>query len=143
MKLLNKLPPEPNKRRWIAIGISILLATPLTAWGIYGIGEYGVAMFILTPLLIGIVSTILFGHGRALTKREAAKISLLTLLIFTLGLIVFAIEGLVCITMAAPIGILIDLDWEFDWPNNFEQNSRQLANHNSTSISKYSDNCVH
>jgi len=107
MKLLNKLPTEPNKRRWIAVGITILLSIPLTAWGIYGIGEYGVALFILTPLLIGIVSTTLFGHGRTLTKMEAAKISFLTLLIFTLGLIVFAMEGLICIAMAAPIGIFL------------------------------------
>lgn len=109
MKLLNKLPTEPNKRRWTAIGITVLLATPLTAWGIYGIGEYGVALFILTPFLIGIISTILFGNGRTLSKTEAVKISFLTLLIFTLGLIVFAMEGLICIAMAAPIGALLTL----------------------------------
>jgi len=109
MKLLNKLPKEPKKRRWIAIGITLLLATPLTAWGIYGIGEYGVALFILTPLLIGIVSTTLFGHGRTITRREAFQISFLTLGVFTLGLIVFAMEGLICIAMSAPIAILLTL----------------------------------
>lgn len=107
MKLLNKLPTEPSKRRWIAVVLTVLLATPLTAWGIYGIGEYGVSLFILTPLLIGIVSTTLFGYGRKLTKREAAQISFLTLGVFTIGLIVFAIEGLICIAMAAPIGIFL------------------------------------
>ncbi len=107
MNILNKLPTEPNKRRWIAVILTVLLATPLTALGIYGIGEYGVALFILTPMLIGIVSTTLFGHGRTLTKMEATKISFLTLLVFTLGLIVFAIEGLICIAMAAPIGIFL------------------------------------
>ncbi|MEM7550930.1 MAG: hypothetical protein AAF363_14700 [Bacteroidota bacterium] len=107
MKLLDKLPSELNKRKWIAIAITVILATPLTIWGIYGIGEYGLALFILTPLFIGVVSTILFGHGRILTKREAAQISLLTLGIFIIGLIVFAIEGLICIAMAAPVGILL------------------------------------
>ena len=108
MKLLDKiLPTNLSQRKWIAVAITVLLATPLTAWGIYGIGEYGVALFLLTPLLIGIVSTTLFGHGRTLKKREAAQISFLTLGVFTLGLIVFAIEGLICIAMAAPIGILL------------------------------------
>ena len=108
MNLLEKvLPKDRKKKRWMAIGLTILLATPLTVWGIYGIGEYGLALFVLTPLFIGLVSTVLYGYNESLTKKEAAQISFLTLGIFTLGLLVFAIEGLICIAMAAPIGLVL------------------------------------
>ena len=108
MNILDKiLPTDQKKRKWTSIGLTILFAAPLTIWGIYGIGEYGIALFILTPLFIGLASTILYGHNRELTKKEATQISLLTLGVFTLGLIVFAIEGLICIAMAAPIGLLL------------------------------------
>lgn len=108
MNILDKiLPTDQKKRKWTSIGLTILLAAPLTIWGIYGIGEYGIALFILTPLLIGLASTILYGHNRELTKKEANQISFLTLGIFALGLIAFAIEGLICIAMAAPIGLLL------------------------------------
>lgn len=108
MNILDKiLPTDQNKRRWISVVLTILLAAPLTVWGIYGIGQYGIALFILTPLFIGVASTVLYGHNSELTTKEATKISLLTLGVFTILLIVFAIEGLICIAMAAPIGILL------------------------------------
>ncbi len=107
MKTLDKiLPNDPLKRKWTAIGITIFLATLLTLWGIYQVEAYGMALFILTPLFIGLSSTILYGYKRLLTRKEATYISFLTLGFFALALILFAIEGLVCIAMAAPIGTL-------------------------------------
>jgi len=106
MSILEKiLPAEKNKRKWFSLGLTILFVTPLTIWGIYHIGEYGIALFILTPLFIGLSSTVLYGYQRKLTSIESLKISFLTLGFFTLGLILFAIEGLICIAMAAPIGL--------------------------------------
>lgn len=108
MNFLNKiLPYNPTQRIWISISAASAISLPLTLWGIYGIGEYGLAMFILTPLLIGIVSTILYGHGRSITKTEAAKVSFSALAAFSCGLFLLAAEGLICIAMAAPFGILL------------------------------------
>lgn len=107
MNILDKiLPTDQKKRKWTSIGLTILFATPLTVWGIYGIGDYGIALFILIPLFIGLTSTILYGYKRKLTNSDATQISFLTLGIFTLGLVVFALEGLICIAMVAPIGLL-------------------------------------
>ncbi|MGM0478657.1 MAG: hypothetical protein ACQERC_05490 [Bacteroidota bacterium] len=108
MDILEKiLPTEQKERKWASVGLTILFAAPLTIWGIYGIGEYGIALFILTPLFIGLTSTVFYGYKKGLTKKEATQISFLTLGIFTLGLIIFAMEGLICIAMAAPIGLLL------------------------------------
>ena len=102
MNTLDKiLPTDKTKRKWISIGLTILFATSLTVWGIYGIEEYGIALFILTPLFIGLSSTILNGYKRTPSRKESIQISFLTLGIFTLGLIVLAIEGVICIAMAA------------------------------------------
>jgi hypothetical protein len=108
MKLLNKiLPPDNKKRMWTAVGITVVISGLLTLWGIYGINQYGIALFILTPLYIGAGSTIMYGHNYQITKKEAWQVGLLTLCIFTFGLLVFAIEGMICIVMAAPIGLLL------------------------------------
>jgi len=103
----NILPTDDKKRKWIAVGFTVTISGLLTLWGIYGIGQYGIALFILTPLFIGAGSTILYGLKKEITKREAWLIGLLTLGIFTAGLLVFAIEGLICIAMAAPFGLLL------------------------------------
>lgn len=101
------LPTDDNKRKWIAVGLTVIISGLLTLWGIYGIGQYGIALFILTPLFIGAGSTILYGLKKEITKREAWQIGLLTLGIFTAGLLVFAIEGVICIAMTAPFGLLL------------------------------------
>lgn len=96
-----------RKRKWIAISITAVIAGLLTLLGIYGMGEYGIALFILTPLFIGAGSTIIFGLLHEITYKKAWQIGFLTLGIYVTGLVLFAIEGLICIVMAAPIGLLL------------------------------------
>lgn len=108
MKILdNILPVEKNKRKWVSVCITALISGLLTIWGIYGMGEYGIALFILTPLFMGAGSTILYGYKNKITKTQAWYLGLLTLGIFTIGLLIFAIEGVICIAMAAPFGPLL------------------------------------
>ncbi len=105
-KQLEKIIPENDKKRAVlAITLTILIAGLLTLWGIYGIGTYGLALFVLTPLFIGGGSSILYGIKKGISLKKACRIGMLTLVIFTIFLIVFAIEGLICIAMAAPIGL--------------------------------------
>lgn len=108
MKIFDQLAQlEETKRKWVSITITTCIVGILTLWGIYKIGEYGIALFILTPFLIGFCSTFLYGYKNKTTKSKAIWIGFTTLLICTLALIAFAIEGLICIIMAAPIGILL------------------------------------
>ena len=107
-KRLEKILPEnETKRMWVAITITLIIAVLLTIWGIYGIGEYGMALFIFTPLFIGAGSTILFGMNRDLTKKESYQVAFITLTLFSVGLIIFALEGIICIVMAAPLAIIL------------------------------------
>ena len=101
------IPTDDKKRKLFAVISTVVISGLLTLWGIYGIGEYGIALFILTPIFIGAGSTILYGISKGITKREAWLISRVTLAVFTIGLLVFAIEGLICIAMAAPFGLLL------------------------------------
>jgi hypothetical protein len=98
---------EENKIKWTAVAITVIISGLLTYWGIMGIGEYGMALFVLTPLFIGIFPVVIYGRKRSLTKSEARNIGFLTLLVFSITLLVFAMEGLICIAMAAPIGLLL------------------------------------
>ena len=108
MTILDRiLPKARGKRKWAAIGLTILIATPLTVWGVYGIGEYGIALFVLVPLLIGTSSTLLYGYKQDLKRGEAHQISQMTLGLFLLGCILFALEGFICVFMAAPFAFLL------------------------------------
>ncbi|MEP7127714.1 MAG: hypothetical protein ABI729_02550 [Chitinophagales bacterium] len=107
-KLLQYILPEDDRtRKFTAVGITILIAGLLTIWGIYGIGEYGIFLFILVPLFIGAGPVILYGLKKKITKTNSLLIGLFTLAIFTAGLLAFAIEGIICVVMAAPFGLLL------------------------------------
>lgn len=106
-RIVKLLPEDDNKRKWISVGVTVIISGLLTLWGIYGIGQYGIALFILTPLFIGTGSTILYGLKKSITYGQAWRISFLTLGVFILGLLAFAIEGVICILMAAPVGLLL------------------------------------
>lgn len=100
-------PKRINKKRiWIAILSTFIASILLTLLGIYGIRTYGNAVFILTPFFMGIAPTIIYGYKYPISNKEAQFMGFTTLAIFTLGLIFFAIEGLVCIAMAAPLGAI-------------------------------------
>jgi len=101
------LPIDDKKRKWISVGLTSIISGLLTLWGIYGIGQYGIALFILTPLFIGAGSTILYGLKKEITYKQSWQIGFLTLGVYTAGLLIFAIEGVICIAMAAPIGLLL------------------------------------
>ncbi len=108
MKLFESLIDENlEKRKWISITATILISIPLILWTIYGAGEYGVALFILIPLLIGLISTSILGYKNAISTKQARQIGFLTLFILALCLLVFAIEGIICMVMAAPFALLL------------------------------------
>lgn len=96
-----------NKRVCLAVTVTVLISGLLTAWSIYSLAEYGIALFILTPLFMGAGSVIIYGYKKEITASKATGVAFLTLLTFCLGILLFAMEGLICILMAAPIaGIL-------------------------------------
>jgi hypothetical protein len=105
--LKNILPDNIVKRKVFAIVATLLLCAPLTIWSIYGIGEYGIALFILIPILLGLCSTLILTYEKEITYKEAKQHAFLTLFIFLFGLILFAIEGLICIAMALPFAFFL------------------------------------
>ncbi len=106
MTLLDKISQLPDKKRWwTAICITFIVSSLLTLLGIYGIGQYGLALFILTPLFVGFSSTVIYGYNHKITRTTAITISSVTIGLMTLVLLVFAIEGIICIAMATPIAL--------------------------------------
>ncbi len=100
------LPENDTKRQWFAIIVTDIIAALLTLWGIYGIGEYGMALFLFTPFLIGFLPAVLYGLKKQITCKEAFRIGFIAFLILLGLLIVFAIEGIICIAMVTPVAVL-------------------------------------
>ena len=99
------LPDNHKQRMWMAIAATILITLPLGLLSIYAAGEYGMALFMLLPSAIGMIPVLIYGQKKEVNRKEAFFIGLLTLIIFCIALIAFAIEGVICIVMASPLAI--------------------------------------
>lgn len=107
-KLSTWITPENDKRRkFIAIALTVFISLLVTLICIYWAEEYGFALFIVTPLFMGICPVIIYGKKKSITRVEAFNIAALTLLCYFLFMIGFAIEGLICIIMALPFALFI------------------------------------
>ena len=110
MELINRILPEHKIKRRLLVAVLVgAIAGLLSLWGIQGIGEYGIGLFIFTPLFIGGASTILYGYRRDIKDYEGLWVSLITLAFFYAGLLIFAIEGIICIAMVLPLALVLTI----------------------------------
>ncbi|MEN9611761.1 MAG: hypothetical protein RLZZ628_2575 [Bacteroidota bacterium] len=70
--------------------------------------DYAFGLFIWLPLVMGITSTVLYGYKNPTDKKELRLISHVSLFIFCVGLLLIAWEGVICVLMAAPIGLFFN-----------------------------------
>jgi hypothetical protein len=69
-------------------------------------GLYTFGLFIWLPMVLGATSTLILAYKNSITRKQLRNNAYLTLLIFCLGFLVFAWEGIICLLMAAPIGLV-------------------------------------
>ncbi len=95
-----------RKKKLIAITGTLLLVFLLGYVSIEFFGEYGWGVFFFLPFLIGFLPAYIVGYKKAITTGTAYRLGFLTLGLAILALLVFAIEGLICIFMASPLLLL-------------------------------------
>lgn len=110
---MNNKTQKFNQRAIIAIGLTALLGWVFAFLATNIFRDYAFGLFIWLPFVLGATSTLLYGHNNTAVRSKLFNVSLLTLLVFCLGLLVFAWEGLICLMMALPIGLFFT--WFGHW----------------------------
>jgi hypothetical protein len=95
-----------TNRKIISIIIPCILGWGLTFLATNVFRDYAVGLFIWLPTVMGAISTILVAYNNHANKRLLRNISFTALGVFCLGLLTFAWEGIICLIMAAPLGLL-------------------------------------
>lgn len=70
---------------------------------------YGSGMFLLTPLLVGVTTAYMANRQSVQTFQRTMKLVTASLVISGLALLLLALEGAVCILMAAPLAIVMSM----------------------------------
>jgi hypothetical protein len=94
-------------RKASAIIITCVLGWSMTFLATNILKEYTSGLFIWLPIAMGAISTILLAYNNDVKKKVLRNIAFANLGIYCLGLLIFAWEGVVCLIMVAPPGLLL------------------------------------
>ena len=95
----------PSALLSIAVGVGIDLG--MFVLSVYGMRDYGLALFVGTPFVAGIVGGYVYNRRYAATERETMEMALLTMCIMVGVLFTVGYEGAICLAMALPLGLAI------------------------------------
>src|SRR5262245_14172320 len=93
----------------VSIVITVSLAAA-AAWLATSVANrYGWALFVGVPFVMGFLSTTLYGYHEPRTLGKCLLVALGTIVLAGSALLLLAMEGAICLIMAAPIALVIGL----------------------------------
>lgn len=98
---------------WGSAAMGVLLtavfSTGMTVLSVKGLGNYGWGLFVGLPFFLGLISALIHGFHRPRTLASCIGVSTLSVVFVGLGLMALAVEGIICLVMAAPLALVLAL----------------------------------
>ncbi len=91
------------------VAVSCALLWGATLLGTQGFRQYGWGLFLGLPFVAGFLAVLFYGTHELRPLRESLSVALVTVLVASLGFVALAIEGVICIVMAAPLAVPLAL----------------------------------
>jgi len=101
-----RLQPLLNSR-WFAIPVPALVGLGMVALSVWVLRDYGWSLFLGLPFVVGFLAAFCFSFRREVRVRAAFVVTLWGLLALGAAIMVFAIDGLLCLLMALPLTLAI------------------------------------
>ena len=92
---------------FLAVVVTVVFTTALAAWSTLFLESYGWGLFVGLPFGLGLFSALIYNYHEE--RSFAASVGVAFLSCALVGLLIFAIavEGAICILMAAPIALIL------------------------------------
>lgn len=87
----------------LAVVTAVFFAVTATVMGTYVWENYGWALFLGVPFLMGHVATVVFAHHESRSLGECLAVAMAAAGLAAAAVLILAFEGFICIAMAAPI----------------------------------------
>jgi len=90
-----------------AVVITALLGVAVTWGALRFAGNYGLTLFVSLPFVMGYMAVLIHSRTQEVNSGEVARVVSLALLLTGAGIAAVALEGFICIVMAAPLAWLV------------------------------------
>jgi uncharacterized membrane protein YhaH (DUF805 family) len=97
------------KSALVGVASSLVIALLMVGIGVYGYKDYGVTLFLGTPIWMGAVSAFLYNRPFPRTFLASLMVAELSIIIAGAALLLFAFEGVICLAMLFPVAAAMGL----------------------------------
>jgi hypothetical protein len=101
------IPDHPTGSAALSLIVTVPFGVAATALGTSFLSNYGWGMFVALPFCLGLASVLLYGYHRPPALRSCLAVACLSTVLLGLALLALAIEGVICLVMALPLGLLL------------------------------------
>jgi uncharacterized membrane protein YhaH (DUF805 family) len=91
----------------LAIGAGLALGLVMLSWAVAVLERYGFGLFLGTPFGVGVATAFLFNRRYPASWRETMELTGMTLLLLAGAAFLLGREGVVCLLMALPLGLVV------------------------------------
>lgn len=88
-------------------GAALAVGLGMVGFSVYTLGSYGAALFFVTPFVMGSVSAFLYNRPLPQPVGKTLGVAMLSVAAAGSAMLLFALEGLICLLMAFPIAAVI------------------------------------
>lgn len=96
-----------DRRLLLAIGITNLFCWIFASVSITFLKDYGAGLILWLPFVLGAGATMIYGINEKNRDKRSFAVSFMTLVVFCAGVLFFAMDGLICLIMAMPLGVFL------------------------------------
>ena len=86
------------------VGLTVLVGSLVVAVSVEALAEYGWSLFVGVPFAMGLAASALYNHAHARRLGESVGVGVLAVALGGAALLAIAVEGVICLVMAAPLG---------------------------------------
>src|SRR5215217_660425 len=108
-RIVRMIPESEFGSAVFGILTTAILALLVTAFSANSLGNYGWGLFVGIPFFLGLNSTLIYGSHRPRPIGKCMVVASLSTGLVALALFAFAVEGVFCIVMAAPLAVVLAL----------------------------------
>ena len=101
------IPDHPLGSAGFALLATLPVALATVILGVQFLVHYGWGVFVGVPFVVGLAAALLHGYHRPRTLAQCLGVAWLAIALLAAGLVALAVEGIVCLAMAAPIGFVL------------------------------------
>jgi len=101
----NLIPHSALGSAAMAVLLTTALGLAFVTMGTLFIGSYGWSLFVALPFCLGMFSALLYSYHEPRRARDCMSVAMLPVVLVGAGLIAVAMEGVICVLMAAPFAL--------------------------------------